>query len=87
MKKLRDRYAEALGRLGYRRVEGRTAKYWTFTKDGYGHVFLGKSGAVRTGRNSSSSTACSSKFKRMLLDFAAEKELEAKEVVNSVVDG
>ena len=69
MKTLRQRYYDALLKLGYRRVEGRTAKYWTMTHDDKkGYLFLGKSGALRSGRCSTASYPVVPSFKRMLLD-------------------
>lgn len=48
---LRDQYARGLEKLGYKRVEGRTNRFWVFHNEAARSmgpfVFLGKAGAVR----------------------------------------
>lgn len=69
-KTLRDRYEEGLVKLGYTRQPSDSRKYWVFTKDNYQKVFLGKSGAVRRGRNITSSIPLSDLGKKRLLGEA-----------------
>lgn len=71
---LRDQYARGLTRLGWNRVKGHPSrKYWAFTKNGDAHIFLGKSGAVRSSMNSSvtASRDIGERYKRAIL-LAAE---------------
>ena len=69
MKILRERYIDALKAKGSVEVESKSRKYVTLTRpeqDGT-FYFIGKSGAIRYGKNSSSSTAASPNFKQRLL--------------------
>lgn len=75
---LREQYAKGLEAMGYKRVEGRTERYWVFYKDGVvgngSYIFLGKAGAVRVGsRNAVTDTfAVGEGRKREILRRAGE---------------
>jgi hypothetical protein len=71
---LQERYVAALEARGCRKVVAKTRKYVTLTRnmvDGKPtYYFVGKSGAVRYGRNATDSFAASDKFKAALLGDA-----------------
>lgn len=55
---LQGRIIEALEALGYQRVQGRTGKYVVLTRSkDEGFYFVGKNGALRAGKNVSSSVS------------------------------
>lgn len=73
---LRERYARGLEKLGYKRVEGRTNRYWVFHNEtgSPSWVFLGKAGAVRYNsvHRIDGSISTGDKFKAQLLAKAQE---------------
>jgi len=78
MKTLQDRYALALEKRGYRRIEARTDKYIVYGKPADpNHWYLGYAGSVRRGRTATGSTPASDKFKAILLaELAGPKPVE-----------
>lgn len=72
---LQQRYVAALRQvLGAVEQESKSTKYIKMTRPRYPgtYYFVGKSGAIRYGVNASSSTSASEKFKKDLLDRAAQ---------------
>ena len=69
-----EQYAAALVKRGFKEIDSPSRKYRTFqppTASGMLY-FLGKSGAVRAGRNVSSSFAIGDGARRMLLQEASQ---------------
>lgn len=67
MPTMRARYLSALLLRGEKQVPSKSSKYLTVTRKGGGFYFIGRSGALRVGYNSSQSLACNDRFKRALL--------------------
>jgi hypothetical protein len=63
----RERIAEALVKMGERRVPGRSSKYMTFTRAQGGFYFVGWAGALRFGAASSRSIPVSEAFRKAIL--------------------
>ena len=55
-------------KLGWKKVESKSGKYKTFEKDGYNKLFIGRKGAIRYGKNSSSSRNVAPTFEEILLN-------------------
>ena len=78
---IRDRYEAGLVAIGWSLINGASSKYKTFVKTGKDRkVFLGKSGAVRIGKNSTNSIPVQDRTKEILIDAS-----EGKEVISRVL--
>jgi hypothetical protein len=71
-KTLNEKFAEALTFRGEVEVhDQKTSKYRVFTRRSGGFYYLGKSGALRFGKNSTSSIPVSDKGKELILAHLA----------------
>jgi hypothetical protein len=73
-KTIAEKLATVLLAQGYKELESRTRKYRTFQKEGESEkLFVGKSGALRKGTNSSSSLSITGGqlYRHLLADYQA----------------
>jgi hypothetical protein len=71
--------AAALRARGEKQVVSRSRKYLTMTRAAGGFYFLGKSGALRFGRSSTSSIPVSDTFKRKLRGLSSAPQSQVEE--------
>ena len=65
---IHDRLVAALQKLGEHVLANKTRKYTTMSRAGGNYYYIGKAGALRTGRTVSNSRPVSETVKRLLLD-------------------
>jgi hypothetical protein len=64
---MKEKFAAALERLGEHKVESRSSRYEVYSRARGGFYFLGRSGALRVGRNAATSRPVNERFKASLI--------------------